>query len=239
MRRSLIICWSCALLLISLNWVHADQRSYVWTYPYISTEPGHAELEHYYTTTTPNLDQPEGTTTTEHQFEVEIGMNERFDVAIYQVFKQAPDDALKYNGYKLRCRYRLGERGKWFIDPQLYAEYKGKSDFHEHELEGKLILARDFDRWNIALNPVFEAEWEDSEWETETKLNAGISYHPTKLLAVGMELQTSEDATYLGPTISHGEDGLWVALGSAFAAGDVEEGAAEFKLRMILGVGIH
>jgi len=220
------------------NIVKADKRSYVWTYEYLTMEAGEVELEHYLTFSTPSSNSFSGVTTTEHNIEIEIGMTDRFDFSIYQVFKQIPESSFQYNGYKLRFRYRLGEKGDYIIDPLLYFEYKGKPDFSEHGYEGKLILAKDFGNINIAINPVIEYEYENNEWESDLKYNAGISYKLGGLLKIGLETRGSDSGHYIGPVISHGTGKAWVALGSAIAVTNIKNNKPKIMLRMIMGINL-
>ena len=215
----------------------ADQHSYVWTYEYKTMKKGEAEIEHYLTLSTPDRRHIEGTMSTEHQFELEVGMTDRFDFSIYQIFKQAPGEDLKYKGFKMRSRYRLGERGGYILDPLVYLEYKSVPDFSEHGIEFKLVLAKDIGRFNLSLNPVLEYERED-EWEFESKYAMGMSYEFYQMLRVGLEAKGSESGHYIGPVISHGREDLWVALGSAFGIGEIEEGKPEFQIRLLMGKGI-
>ena len=224
--------------MIFSNIVWADKRSFVWTYEYQTMEAGEVELEHYLSFSTPSSKSFSGVTTTEHNVEIEIGMTDRFDVGIYQVFKQVPESQFQYSGYKLRFRYRLGEKGNYFIDPLLYFEYKGKPDFSGHGYEGKLILAKDFGNINIAINPVIEYEYEENEWESELKYNAGISYKLGRLLKIGLETRGSDNGHYIGPVISHGTGKAWVALGSAIAVTDIKNNKPEMMIRMILGINL-
>ena len=220
------------------NIVKADKRSYVWTYEYQTMEAGEVELEHYLSFSTPSSESFTGITTTEHNVEIEVGMTDRFDFSIYQVFKQAPESPLSYNGYKLRFRYRIGEKNKYFMDPLLYFEYKGKPDFSEHGYEGKLILAKDFNKFNVSINPVIEMEYELDEWESEIKYNAGINFKIDGLLNIGLEARGSENGHYMGPVISHGTGKAWVAFGSAIAITDIKNSKPEMMIRMILGINL-
>ena len=139
----------------------ADQRYFVWTYEYKTVSRGEAEFEHYYTTSYPNSSDLANGTKVGHQLELEIGMNERFDFAVYHQFEQ--QDGFTYKGYKLRGRYRLGEQNQYFMDPLLYLEYHGKPDFSEHGFETKLILAKETNNIIASFNPVLEIEIEDDE----------------------------------------------------------------------------
>ena len=223
-----------SILVITL--INADTRRYVWTYEYVTMEPGKAELEHYLTFQGNDRMHTKDAVKVIHSFELEIGMNERFDVGIYQNFSQSPGKAFQYDGYKIRMRYRIGEKGQYLVDPLLYFEYKGNTDFSKHVYEGKLILARDFGSVNAAVNPVYEIEMHDGKTETMWKYNAGLSKRLNSLLSVGLEFRGDREYQYLGPVISHGKDGLWIAFGSAFAITNVSEGVDPFKIRMIIGI---
>jgi hypothetical protein len=216
----------------------ADQRYYVWTYQYQTMERGTAEFESYTTFSTYDLEDQSENTASEHQFELEVGMTDRFDFSIYQVFGSDPGEALKYKGFKLRSRYRFGEKGSYFMDPLLYLEYKGEPELTEHAFEAKLILARDWGPLNLALNPVLEVEKED-EWEFKPEYAAAISYAFSPLLRAGLEMKGSEEASYLGPVISHGIGDLWMALGSGWKLESDTESKPDFQLRLLLGVGVR
>ncbi|NHZ87407.1 MAG: hypothetical protein GWP19_16315 [Planctomycetia bacterium] len=165
-------------------------------------------------------------------------MNDRFDFAIYQVFGQTPNSSFIYKGYKMRFRYRFGEKGAYLVDPLLYFEYKGKPDFSEHGLEGKLILAKDIGNFNVAINPVIEYEYEGDSWESEIKYYAGIRYKIGELLTFGLEAQGGRNGHYVGPVISHGTGKAWVTFGSAVAITDIKNNKPQLMLRMIIGINL-
>lgn len=217
----------------------ADRRSYVWTYEYKTVAKGEAELESYLTLSAAEIDSLKKNVSAEHQIELEVGMTDRFDFGIYQVFEQGPGEegTFHYKGFKLRSRYRMGEAGKHLLDPLIYVEYKGVPDFSENTIELKLILAKDIGSTNFSINPVLELEHED-EWEVEPEYAAGISYGISEMFRFGVEAKGGEHGNYLGPVISHGTEALWVTLGSAFGVGDITEGKPEFQIRMLLGVGL-
>ena len=222
--------------------IFADHRSYVWTYEYMIMERGKAELEQYTTLSSNNEHSFVNATSTELNFELEVGMSEHFDFAIYQNFKQGTEGGLKYDGFKLRSRFLIGEKDQFWMDPLIYVEYVGKADFHEHKFETKFILAKDFGDYNIALNPYFEVEMEEGDdgWETEfePKYALGFSRQFGELLSVGVEAKGGEKGHYFGPTISHGSPNLWFAVGGLFGFADIHETKPEMMIRMIIGVGL-
>lgn len=224
-------------IIASLN-LAADQRAYVWTYQYQIMSPGESEFEQYTTFSAPDASEFKGKMETELNFELEIGMTDFFDFAVYQNFVQAPDKGLFYDGFKLRSRFKIGKKDQFFMDPLIYIEYIGVPDLSEHTLETKLILAKDIGNFNISLNPILEFEKGEEDWEVVPEYALGLSYGITHLLRFGLESKGSKDGYYLGPTISHGMENLWMALGSQFALGNVHEGKPEFQIRMILGVAL-
>lgn len=214
----------------------ADQRHFVWTYEYKTVNKGEAEFEHYYTTSYPNTVDLSQNIKISHYLELEIGMNKRFDFAVYHQFEQ--QDSLIYKGYKLRGRYRLGEQNQYFIDPLIYLEYHGKPDFSDHGIETKLILAKETKKIITSFNPVLEIKIADDEREIEIEYAVGLTYKLNKLFYSGLELKGGENAHYWGPTISHGTHDIWFSLGSAFAIGTVKEGKPKMEIRIIMGVGL-
>lgn len=240
MKRPLFVSvFSIVATALALSAASADRRSYVWTYEYNTVPRGEAELETYFTLSAPDADELEGNVSAEHQVELEVGMTDRFDFGIYQVFEQGAGEEGRfgYKGFKLRSRYRIGQAGQRVVDPLVYVEYKGVPDFSENTIEAKLILARDIGAINISVNPILEMEHED-EWEVETEYAAGVSYVANKMLRLGLEAKGGEHGHYLGPVVSHGEENLWVTFGSAFGVTDIDEGKPEMQLRMLLGVGL-
>jgi len=223
-----------ASLLLIAN-LQADGRRYVWNYEYQTLHRGEAELESY--TEFSHLDTDSGRqATTILQYEYEIGMNDRFDVGIYQKSKQAHDSPIVYDGFKLRMRFRLGEKGRWPLDPLIYLEYKDNAAFDHSVLETKLILARDFEKLNISLNPVLEFEFDHDETEVEFEYTAGLSYRVHPILSLSIETKGNAEQFYWGPTISHGKQDLWFAIGLLLPGS--EEASTDRLMRFIIGVGL-
>jgi len=230
----------CLLLTGLLFSVSADDRKFVWTYEYQTMPRGSAEVEHYLTLTSPDGGSMAGKTSVEHAFELEIGMNDRFDFGLYQVFKQSPGASLKYTGFKARGRYRTGDiNGDW-LKPVIYVEYQGVPDFSSYKLEFKPIVGKTYGMWVTALNPKVELVGKadgSSEWEWGYTGGGAVLLH--HLFGLGVEAQGSEKGHYVGPSISHGGDGLWISLGSGFALGDVDPGEPEVKIRLLIGVHVN
>lgn len=216
----------------------ADQRNFVWTYEYMIMEPGKAEIEQYTTLASTDASEFKGKMSSELNLEVEVGMNKHFDFAVYQNFKQGSDGILKYSGFKLRARILIGEKNQFWLDPLFYLEYKSNPDFSLQVIEPKLILEKDFGDFRISLNPYFEAEFADEETVFIPKYAVGATYKVGKFFNLGIESKADKYGNYVGPTLSHGTEKLWVAIGSLHPLGKIEEGKPEIQIRMILGIHI-
>ena len=64
-------------------------------------------------------------------------------------------------------------------------EYHGKSDYSEHGIETKLILAKETERLIASFNPILEIK-------IEVEYAAGITYKLNKLFYTGKECKGSE-----------------------------------------------
>ena len=233
MKLFTLIC----ITILCCHMILGDERHFVWTYESQMTPPGEAELETYLTTSASDAQEWEHTTSTVQQFELEVGMSEHLDFGIYQLFKTNPGQAVTYEGFKLRWRYRLPDRLVPAFSPIAYVEYKGSPGFSEHEIETKLILTHSMNRWTFAVNPQIAWEYDDS-WNAAWKVSAGLNFRLHKLLAPGMEAFVNDQSLYAGPVISHGKGDKWVALGGAFRLRSFSGSAPEVQIRLIMGFGL-
>jgi hypothetical protein len=223
--------------LLAVPSVFADRRKYVWTYQYATIAPGEAELEFYQTA---KLDQSDSW---EYRIEVEHGLTPKWDLSIYQIFSQKQDEAFKWDAFQIRTRYRLAEPGEFVLDPILYLEYRRKLDLtQQNKLEGKLILARDFERVNLAINPVYEFFWAPGDPVHEIGLDVGLSYELSYRFSLGLESTSrheylenvpDESSSYLGPTFSFATDTMFYTVGYAWGLTDDSNDA---RVRFLLGV---
>ncbi len=214
----------------------ADRRSYVWTYEYLTVPQGETEAEYYYTMENADLELFRDTTKFRHWIELEHGLTDHWDFSIYQTFVQNPGEPLKYEGLKLRTRYRFSERGVLPLDPLLYLEYIRIFEEIEDKIEGKLILAKDIWKVNLSLNLVAEFEKKGGdEWEDKEKLVAGINFEPTPAVKIGAEYEVAEKKAYLGPTVSFASGENWLTIGTRWGLTD---NSRDFDLRMLIGIGL-
>jgi len=232
------------LLLISLVMglaVHgqafADRRSYVWTYEYVTMPKGMWELENYVTTEVPDMSKS-NINTIKEWVELEYGITDNWDVSMYQMYKfknkKAENDG-RYDGFKLRTRYKIGKKGQFIVDPLLYLEYIRSGNFSEpNVVEAKVVLAKDIKDFNLSYNQIAKRDLE-SRGKTESEYAAGINYRFFPAFTLGIESKGnySKEKYYLGPTLSFGHGRIWAALGAAFG---LNYAADDLQTRLIVGV---
>ena len=225
------------LLVCCSSMAYADRRGYVWTYEYMTMPKGASEVEYYLTTTVPDLHKYDDENTWEHQVEYEYGLTDSWDVSIYQRWEQTntqADDEFEYTGTKLRTRYRFGEKGMYPVDTLLYLEYIRPDDSDSPEvLEGKLILAKDFGKINVAWNQIVE-DGISNGGETEHAYAAGLNYefNPTWKLGLESTGNLTDDKYYVGPTVSWSGEKFWIALGGLRGLNDRSD---DLRTRLIAG----
>lgn len=219
--------------------VKADNRSYVWTYGYSTVWAGHAEVEYYNTSEVADADKPE-TNVWKHQLELEYGLTEKTDIAMYQMFEQSNSPASKafnYDGMKLRLRHRLGEKGRLPVDTLFYAEYERGTDLGAQGVfEGKVVLAKDFGRLNLAYNQVAEFPLEKPS-AAEHSFTAGASWEFSDIFRAGLESKGvyKSGEYYVGPTLALAAKDMkiWAAVG--YLAG-LNPDSKDAQTRMIVGL---
>lgn len=233
----------CPLILFALILVfgitstsYADRRNYVWTYEYQTMPKGMYSIEYWLTQKIPHTNQS-NINSWEHQLELEYGITNNWDVALYQMLKHERTDVkttTKYDGFKIETRYRFGEKGQFFVDPLLYFEYERDPDFSKPNVaEVKLILAKDIGNFNISYNQIMERNLEKGK--TEPEYAVGISYAFSPVLKLGMESKGSysEREYAIGPTLAWANSKFWVSLGVVFG---LNERTDDVQSRMIVGI---
>jgi hypothetical protein len=232
-QRFLIVGLFSLLIASSAN---ADRRKYVWTYGTGMMSPDESELEFYQTT------RIDAANSWEYRIELEHGVSPRLDLSVYQIFTQADGGSFKWDAFQIRTRYRLAQPGKSPFDPVLYLEYNRKLDLkRQNKLEGKLLLARDFEKVNIAVNPVYEFFWAPGDPVHEPGLDIGISYELSYKLTIGLEStsryeilknEENETSSYFGPTFSFATGSVYYAVGYAWG---LTNDSNDARVRFILG----
>jgi hypothetical protein len=221
---------------------HADLRSFTHTYEYTTVPEGRTALELWHTqgrrtwdSTSPHF--------VEQILEIEHGITDHWDIAFYTVFDQSSGDVMTSEPFhlaevKLETRYRLADRGVWPVDTLLYFEAAKEFGESVYELEGKLVLARDFDLLTVAVNAITELKFgRDQETEAEVGWAAGATYQAHPKFRFGAEtwgmLEGSEVEASVGPAMSLApSSNLWVTLTAGFGLSEADK----FAIRGIVGI---
>lgn len=240
-----------AAVLGSHGTAHADRRAFGYTYEYNTMAEGGLDLELWNTQSRSTFDG--GAPALEWKAEVEYGLTDHWDVALYQTFGQdGRDGAFGYRDTSVETRYRFAERGQWPVDVLVYLEVAKGFGATAWEVEPKLILARDFGKLSVNLNLVpeieiakhFEAGATEGEIEPELEPGwaLGASYELSPRWKLGAEtfgqadLEDSEVAAYAGPAVSWAPSSkLWIASTAAVGLNDE---ADAFALRFVVGLGL-
>jgi len=228
----------------------ADRRSFAFIYEPKTMHDEQLEVE-YYLTTGITQDRLSGdhTWVWTHQFEVEYGVTERFDLAMYQVFNHQ-----QWLGYKLRARYRPWDYGDLPFDMMLYFEFIQKPTGHI-SLEEKIILGTVlFDRLIISLDSMVEQSNITKDVGIKLHEGLGIAFEVVPWFVVGLETQlrmswepkttytsnTSEleftgARLYVGPTVAFAVKKIWWNFNVSFrVAGDEDD--TKYLARILWGI---
>ncbi len=219
------------LLTLWCTCAYADQRNYVWTTEYSTLATADTEVEFYQTAVTRDAQTRNASDWTQ-QIELEYGFTDRLTGSLYEVYQQAAgSSSLTYVGYNLELKYRLAERNQLPVDVLLYAEHEVNS-LEGDRFEGKVVLAKDIGKLNIAYNQIFERPYSGSY---ENEYAAGVSYETTPWLRLGFESKGSftEDEYSAGPTLAWMGSRIWATLGAVFG---LNRSTNDREVRFLLGI---
>jgi hypothetical protein len=225
----------------------AGERLFGFSYGYGTVPKGAIEVEHYATAV-----QMEGGGSNydwTQQLELEYGITDHLEGALYVVAAQANEGPLTFKGYKARLKYRLGSEGVGPVDPAIYLEYIGSPTFEEHGVEAKVILGKTVGRFETALNVEYKLVIEEDELEHELEPTLGLGYRLVPGFAFGAEavaeVEWEEDEMggpflWAGPMVHlAGEGGRlwWTVSGLVGVTEDTREDHG-FMVRSLLGVNL-
>jgi hypothetical protein len=221
----------------------ADLRSFTQTYEYSTVPEGRTTLELWHTQgrATWEASSPQ---LFEQVIEIEHGITEHWDLGFASVFTQTAGDALTARAFgfaqtRLESRYRFADRSEWPVDTLLFGRISKAFGESIYELEGRVVLARDFDKLTVAANAVGSVDVGHDVPDTELVLGyaAGATYQVHPELRIGAESwgRYADDdlAVSVGPALSWAPTStFWVALTAGFGVIDAEELSA----RAIVGI---
>ncbi len=248
MRRIQLAIVTMSILLIA-NSAYADRRNFAFTYEPRTIPTGHAELEYYMTGAVKhNRLLDEHVYAWSHQFEVEYGVFDGFDLAMYQMYSPSA-----WQGYKLRARYMPFARGELPIDFLLYLEFIQLAN-GDVALEERLVLGREFGNLIFALDTMYEQGPLDGDIGQKLNTSLAVGYAFTHWFTLGLEtqlrmqwdpkfnytsggneLEFSGTKMYTGPSLSFAQGKIfWDASFGARVQGDEDE--AKYIFRVLWGI---
>ena len=196
--------WICAAIVAAsvpasgVAW--ATPRPLPFTYTYETLPEGQAEVEQYVDLTPVKANLATGSgapvwyTATQFQTELEYGVTDHLELAIYGAFAPSPSVNTYVNpatltegtGMKERLRLRIADEGVLPVDIALYGELvEYESEF---EVEAKIILQKRFGNLRIAANLWAEREYyyfvNQQDWVINPTLGATYQITPTVHLGV-------------------------------------------------------
>lgn len=169
------------------SWLVAQESPYIVTYNHHLEEPGDLEVEYFSTFGKQRF----GNNFIGSWVEFEYGVKAWWTTELYLDGQSTFHDSTVFTGFRLENRFRL-LRTEHFINPVLYVEFENITDAdkiikeveghdvasdtlepnsilkqgHNHELELKAILSKDWRGWNFSLNPLAVKNLSPSEpWE--------------------------------------------------------------------------
>jgi hypothetical protein len=242
MRRVLV---AVTALLATGGEARADLRSFTQTYEYSTVPQGRTAVELWHTQGRLTWDR-DTAQTIEHIVELEHGITDHWDIALYNVFAQTAGggavmaEPYHYDETKLETRYRFADRGVWPVDTLVYLELSKDFGQSIYEIEGKVIGARDFGELTVAANAIVEVQLgrQAAETEPEFAWALGATYHLTPKVRAGAEtwgsVEEEELALSIGPALSlAAASNFWVTVTAGFGLTDE---ADAFSARAIIGI---
>ncbi len=221
----------------------ADRRTLIRAYEYMTQPQGNLELEIWNEIEAPvvgGFDQA----ATVHRVELEYGLTDHWDVALYHVFTQEPAGAFRFDSWRMETRYRLFEKNVLPVDIMLYLEGERPAAFTEPwEIEEKLILEKEFGAFALVANLVAEQKLFSSDHGHQWEIDFGARYEVMPQLRLGAEFWTIQETVngttagsyFLGPSVSWASSKIWLQLGAGFGVGD--SSGATF-VRSVLGINL-
>lgn len=243
LRMRITISISTVLAGLVATEARADRRTLIRAYEYMTQPQGNLEFELWNSVSSPKaggFDQASMV----NRLELEHGLTDHWDVALYHQFAQDPGASYKFDAWQLETRYRLFEKNVLPVDVVLYFEVERPANFSQPwVIEEKLILEKDFGRFALVANLVGEQKpfhaREGYEWE----IDVGARFEVVPQLRLGAEFWTiqetvggvTEGSYFVGPSVSWASSKIWLQLGAGFGIGD-SSGAT--YVRSVMGINL-
>ncbi len=248
-RVALICCAGFGALGPALE-APADFRNFSFVYESATMPEGKWEYEQWVTWKT-HKGNDSSFDRLDFRHEFEFGVTDRFQLAFYlpdwryEDGRSVEDDGAEFRDVAVEAIFNLSDAADDPLGSALYGEIKFGDEIFE--LEGKLILDKQFGQFKAAYNLGLAAEWEGSSYDEdkgEFEQALGLSYELSPSFALGAELlhelefadwsDTEDDVVWLGPNASYRQDTWYLTLTPLFQVTDVDS-EADFQTRLLFG----
>jgi hypothetical protein len=241
-KQTTLIFGTLALSIAGVLNSEANDRKFAYSYEAISFVPGDFEYEQWVTWKT-----RDGFDRIDFRHEFEYAFTERFRMGFYLPdWRWENDKGSEIHDVAIEGIYNLTDANEGGIGSSLYGEVKFWDEFVE--LEGKILLQKNFGPLTVVYNAIIEAEWEGADLE-ETKgvfaQTLGVSYALNEKLGLGVEAvheieypewgTAGPSVVYAGPNITAKLGGsLWATVAGLWQVTDEDE--PDFQLRTLVGL---
>ena len=247
LRMRITIGLSATLLAVA-GAARADRRTMIRAYEFQTQPRGNLELELWNDVEAPRTAFTDSTIVT--RVELEYGLTDRWDTALYHVFAQGGPQAeqpqpFHFDSWRLETRYRLAEKGEWPVDVMIYGEIERPADFNlPFESEEKLILEKDFGRIALVANVVGAQHLFRADLGRTWEVDLGARYELMPQLRTAVEFWTTQEYVgpdvsrnyYLGPSVSVATQRVWLQFGIGFGLDSSQD--QKMLIRSVLGFNL-
>lgn len=248
-RRFIALCLAAAQIVFVAD-LEAGARRFTYVYEATTSAPGSFEFETWATWKTSPREQRRFNSV-DFRHEIEFGITDRLQAAVYVAdwgYREDPDaneHGFSYEDSAIELIYNLSNPTTDLLGSAIYGEFRGGPD--ELELESKIILQKNIERFVFAYNATLEAKWEGDRFEErggEFAQSLGVSYEISPTLLLGAELlheidlpdwsEAEDSIVYGGPNISYRHGNWWATLTPLIQLTDVA-GEVDVQTRLIFG----
>ena len=233
-----------ALIGLGFGSIEAGQRRFVYSYETVTSPKGSREYEQWLTWKAHKANDSDYYKL-EFRHELEFGLTDNLQLGLYLADWEIENGEAEYTKSAVELIYAISDPTADPLGTALYFEAGlGPEVF---ELEGKLLLQKNFGPVSLLYNFVVEAKWEGDGYDEEVgeiKNTFGIGYQINPSFSVGIEglheveledwSDSGDNVFYLGPNISWRRGGFFATLAPLIQVTGVD-GEPDFNGRVILG----
>lgn len=223
--------------------VNATERRFAVSYETNTVPQGTIEYEQHFA-----WERGSEFDTYKFRQEIEFGITDRLQLAFYlydfEHAKENGSSTTKWAGSGIEIIYQMTDSNKSCLGSALYGEVIANDN--ELELEGKILLQKNFGPCILVYNGVIEAHWEDHYEHTlgvlEQTLGCSYQIHPS--FSIGLEAKhevafeswshSGGNAVFVGPNVSFRKGHFFAAVAGLMRVSDVP-GEPDMELNTIFG----